>query len=323
MSARKLTIIRRILLAYALLTLVQVATHREDFPLSSFPMFSGTETFGTDARRTSLVGVTDQGEFPLSPFAVSGLLSAARLRMIFTRVRNAPPEEQARFTASIARRLRGKTKREHDMWGLRFYVDSWRVRPGLRGIRRPDRALEYAEFLPPESLLDELHRGSWAAPLPRGEDDWVAEPDASACRKRCEVISDPGASGGEAVRLVPHKRRSGSLRLQIPEGAAKVFVRMRTEAAPGDDVLEVELDGVTPEGAGQGLGSYKRVLPFDGWLWVSIAPGWPPLRIEANGPTQHELVLTARQGVIDVDQVWLAKTRKETPTSIAPVESGR
>src|SRR3954469_3955972 len=97
MSRLKFKIIRYSLLAYVLLTLWQIIDKREDFPLSSFPMFSHALSFPGVARRAVLVGVNEHGEVRFDPDEVSALMSAVRLRQIFQLVRKKSDAQQAEF----------------------------------------------------------------------------------------------------------------------------------------------------------------------------------------------------------------------------------
>jgi hypothetical protein len=316
-SRLKFSVIRYTLLAYVLLTLWQVLTKREDFPLSSFPMFA--REFKGNADRTVLVGVSEHGETSLNPQRISGLMSAPRLQKIFQQLQRKSDTEQADFMGRVASILSTKDDDDDRLWAVRFYTESWHTQPHLKGIEHPTRALEFAAYIPPERLRRTLAQeeksgvaGEGARPLPRG--DSLYELGTSACNQDCSVVADTLASEGHAVRL----ERGGSLHVTVPAGNFSLFVRVRTQAPGGDDHLSLELDGKKPKEAKDGLGNFKHQLPYDAWVWASLEPGWPALRLKTKRDGS-ELKLTADRAVLEVDQLWLAGSRTEIPTFNVPL----
>jgi hypothetical protein len=314
MSRLKFKIIRYSLLAYVLLTLWQVLAKREDYPLSSFPMFAQIRGFPGTAGRTRLVGVNEHGEVPLEAQDVSALMSAVRLQKIFQQLQKKSDAEQAEFMQRISRVLRRQGDEGEQFWALRFYTETWRTQLRLRGIESPSRQLEFAGYLPPRTLVDALKMETKTttpseAPRPLAAGDFLADLDASACESGCSSFDDPLASGGHALRLAP----GGSLHLTVPAGGMSLFVRMRTQAPSGDDHLALEVDGKRPKNAKDGIGNYKHDLPYDAWVWSSLEPGWPAFRLKARHGETAEIRLRAEHATIDVDQIWLARERTELP----------
>jgi hypothetical protein len=319
MSRLKFKIIRYTLLAYALLTLWQVFDKREDFPLSSFPMFAQVRGFPGTAGRTVLVGVNDHGEVPLDGKNISNLMSAPRLQKIFQQLQKKSDAEQAEFMSRVARMLQQGGDASEPLWGVRFYTETWRTQLHLKGIDHPQRELEFAGYIPPQQLVERLAAETKpgtptepARPLPAG--DTLFELDRSACGDDCTVIDDPLAGAGHALRLA----KGGSLHVTVPSGT-NLFVRMRTEANAGDDRLALEVDGKRPKNAKEGIGNYKHQLPYDAWVWASLEPGWPALTIKARRGETSELVFRADRAAIDVDQIWLSREQRELPTWNAPL----
>ncbi|HTQ07771.1 MAG TPA: hypothetical protein VMI54_28145 [Polyangiaceae bacterium] len=320
MSRLKFSIVRYTLLAYVLLTLWEVLGHREDFPLSSFPMFAQARGFPGRASRTVLVGVNEHGETTLNPQALSDLMSAVRLQKIFQGLQTKSDAEQADFMARVAGILSDKKDEDDRFWGVRFYTENWKTQLHLKGIDHPSRELEFAAYVPPERLKRDLANDAKTgapseAPRPLPSGDLLVELDADACAEACSVTSDPLASGGTALALA----RGGSLHVGVPAGSYTLFVRMRSKAPPGDDRLLVSVDGKRVKEAKDGVGNYKHQLPFDVWVWASLEPGWPALRLRTKGDPS-ELSLTADRADVEVDQIWLAKSRKELPLFNAPLE---
>jgi len=313
MSRLKFKIIRYSLLAYVLLTLWQIIAEREDFPLSSFPMFAHVGSFPGAARRAVLVGVSEHGEVTLDPGDVSALMSTVRLRQIFQLLRKKSGAQQTDFLRRIARVLERGDSDADRLWALRFYTETWRTQLDLKGMDTPARELEFAGYIPPPELVRALtaeeKSGTPNEPpraVPSG--DLLLDLDASACAESCAAIADPLAAGGHALRLAP----GGSLHASIPNGYS-LFVRMRTKAKPGADQLTLEYDGKRPKNGKDGLGNYKHALPFDAWVWASLEPGWPALRLQSNRGAATELVLRAGRAPIDVDEIWLSRERNELP----------
>jgi hypothetical protein len=322
MSRLKFKIIRYSLLAYVMLTLWQVLARREDYPLSSFPMFSQLRPFPGPATRTVLVGVSDRGEVPLESSDVSDLMSPVRLQKICQQVQKKSDAQRAEFMGRIVSVLsRGKDPAEQ-FWAVRFYTETWRTQLGLRGIDSPTRELDFAFYIPPPRLVEllatEAKTNTPAEPprsLPNG--DWLADLDGAACVEECSVVDDPLAAGGRALRLA----EGGSLHLTVPSGGYSLFLRLRTRARAGSDRLTLEVDGKRPKNVKDGLGNYKRQLASDGWVWASLEPGWPALRLKSKPEASSELVLRADRAPIEVDEIWLSREQKELPVWNARLES--
>jgi hypothetical protein len=313
MSGLKFKIIRYSLLAYVLLTLWQVIDKREDFPLSSFPMFAQVRGFPGTTGRTLLVGVNEHGEMPLEPGDISSLMGTVRLQKIFQQLQKKSDADRAEFMRRIARVLSHDASEADPLWALRFYTETWRTQLELKGIDHPSRELEFAGYIPPPHLLQALAKEAKTGapseePRPAPNGDLLVDLDASACAEACTVVGDPLAAGGHALRLAA----GGSLHASVPNGYA-LLVRMRTQAKPGDDRLALELDGKRSKNTKEGIGNYKQLLPFDAWVWASVEPGWPALRLKAKHGDTTELVLRAGRAPIDVDEIWLSHDRSELP----------
>jgi hypothetical protein len=317
-SRLKFSIIRYSLLAYVLLTLWQVLEHREDFPLSSFPMFSQARGFPGRAGRTVLVGVNEHGETKLEPQEVSDLLSAVRLQKIFQGMQKKSDAEQAEFMQRIGDILSAKAGATDRFWGVRFYTEYWKTQLQLKGMDHPTRELEFAGYVPPASLKsdlakDEKNGAPSESPRPLPSGDFLAELDPSACSSACTAVADPLASQGRALAL----ERGGALHLTLPAGSFTLFVRMRTAAPAGEDRLALTLDGKHVKDAKDGVGDYKHQLPTNAFVWASLEPGWPALSLRTKSGS--ELTLSAVAAAVEVDQVWLAKSRTELPIFNAPL----
>src|SRR5687768_337986 len=98
-SLPKRVCIGAVALLFVGLTIWQVEAQRDDWPLSSFEMYSGLQ--GKVASRTVTVGVSGEGEFDLGR-AKLGPFGAARLRHLSGKLeRN--PKRRARFLSTVQR----------------------------------------------------------------------------------------------------------------------------------------------------------------------------------------------------------------------------
>jgi hypothetical protein len=319
---------RRALYVYVALTLLEVVTRRDDFPLSRFPMFSQTRV-ARPATRRFLTAVSDAGEQPLEYNQVRSLLGGDLAARVVWKAAGRKRDVRKQMILKLAKRidslrLRGRPR----PYALRYYSQYFR---GGNAVTK----LVDAVYVPPPTLLERLseEQRSTAAPLPpekASHADHVVELDESHCSKRCAVVEDPLASAGSALRLAPSKRGRASAAFTLPAGSWFVLVRLRTKAAPPDDVVSFELESKRSKSSkskrskskrskqeSYEIGNHKGALPEEGWVWSSSQPGWPAL--ELAGAREQRVTLVARGGSVDIDQVWLSAKRSELPTWNAPV----
>jgi len=304
--------------AYMLLVLFQVATHREDWPLSCYPMYSTVAP--SVATRSVLVGVSDEGEFRLNA-AQTSPFTGARLRVVIGRLKSRP----ARFK-SFATRISDayESRREAAHWpvlqGIRAYTEEWKIRPGLAGIRHPHRELDVALYVPPHSLSARLRAESRGhatpeGPVPVAPGEVVVDLGADDCGENCAAIEDKYASNGASIALSGKRKRSGALETDVSLDAGEwfVFARLKsTEQFPGDSVL-LALDGGKERIA---LGNYKDVVSEEAWVWESQAPGARAVSVQVSGGRQH--LRLESEGRVLIDQLWFSRTRAELPVDNAP-----
>jgi hypothetical protein len=313
----RLAVVLSAALAFFVFTMVDVATGREDWPVSPYPMYS--EIPGRTASRYIIVGASDQGEFKLtddqtSPFRGSRLLS-------LNKSMERRPAKRAQFMQKIKDRY--DSRREQMGWpelrGIRFYTEVWQLRDDLVGLNDPERRLTSTTYFPPRPLLERLeaeaaHRAAAEPPLKVAAGDIVVDLGAQHCETACTAFGDALAAGATALRLAPPSDGKAALRVpvELPAGKAFVYLRMRTDARPGSDRVRVELDG-KPLASNQSLGNYRGELPEVGWVWASLAPGEPPLVLDNLPAGAHVLRLTSEVAV-DVDELWLSRRVPELPS---------
>lgn len=303
-------------------TIWQVATRRDDWPLSNFEMYSGLE--GPVSSRSVVKGVSDQGEFDLKGDMLP--LGGARLRHLNAKLeRN--KARQRRFVSFVQRRY--DERRAAAGWpvlqGIRSYSETWQIQRGLAGIDQPKRRATGSLYLLPESLRERLdaERAGQAPvmppqPLPAG--DALIEPGDADCGSGCEPIEDRHASGGRALRLRANGKAGASLtaRARLAAGRWLLFVRMRTPPASGSDRVTMKLDGERL-GRESEVGRYAATLGSGAWVWASEAPGERPLRVSVGADGEHTFSLELSQGSADIDQIWLSRARAELPVHNDPL----
>jgi hypothetical protein len=281
-------------------------------------MFSQARGFPGRASRAVLVGVNEHGETKLEANDVSDLFSTVRLRKIFQGMQTKSDAEQADFMQRIAGILSDKRGETDRFWGVRFYTESWKTQLHLKGMDHPSRELDLVGYLAPAALkralaADERSNKPSEGPRPLPSGDVLVELDASACAANCTAVPDPLASEGRALEL----ERGGSLHVAVPAGHFALLVRMRTAAPAGEDHLALTLDGKRVKDTKEGVGHYKHELPSGAFVWASREPGWPALHIQTKDGS--ELTLSADGAAVEVDQIWLAKSRAELPIFNAPL----
>lgn len=307
-------------LLFVSLTVWQVSAQRDDWPLSSFEMYSGLQ--GTTASRSVVKGVSEDGEFDLASGQI-GPFGGARLRHLNGKLAGSP-KRRARFLRVVQARYDAERQSSGApvLQALRSYSETWRIRPRLEGIEHPHRRRTGSTYLPPSALLSrlELERSGRAEPpvhRERGAGDQVLEAALAMCGGACSEVEDAAASGRGALELGNGGSISGTV--ELGAGTWSVFVRMKTLANQGTDRLSVSLDGKRV-GGGQGIGNYREWLGHGAWVWASAAPGEPALELKVPVAGTYNLKLGAKKGPVRIDQVWLARTRRELPITSDPVK---
>ncbi len=302
------------------LTIWQIKGQRDDWPLSSFEMYSGLQ--GKVASRSVTVGVSDEGEFDLTGVSL-GPIGGARLRHLSSKLeRN--PKRRARFLATVQARYEEQRQAAGLplLQGLRTYSETWKIAPGLAGIDRPARRSSGSTYFSPASLLAELElERAGRAPADAAREpapgDVVVEAAPEQCEPECVSVEDVYASAGRAVVLDAKGSGALSAAVSLEAGRWRVFVRVKSEAG-GQDRVALRLDGQRA-GPKEGLGNYGEWLGGGAWVWASAAPGAPPVELEVAGG-RHVLTLAVKQGSLRLDQIWLSRARRELPIFNDPVK---
>ena len=301
-------------LAFYGATMFDVATGREDWPISPYPMYSDMP--GSTASRFRISGVSQDGEFTLDD-AQTAPFHGSRL-LVISRKLERRPAKRAQFIRKLASRYDARRAEEGwpELHAIRFYREQWDLREYLKGNEHPEQTLVSTMYLPPRGLLERLSaeasgKAAPEAPLRVAAGDVIVDFARAQCAAGCSAFADQLAAGGTALRLSPASagRSSALASVELAAGRYVVFLRMRTTAEPGQDNLELELDG---ERKGE-LGNYRDELSDPGWVWASVAPANPPLTLEVKPSGPHALRLSSAAGA-DVDEIWLSQSARELPS---------
>jgi hypothetical protein len=312
LSPRKRAWIVGCAVAYVLATLWQVFWERDDWPLSSFAMYSKTKS--SVGRRRVMVGVSSRGEFE----AGEGV-GRFNLRHLDTKV---SPAKSARFLKQLVRS--NPTLAAHpDLQAIRIYQETWSIKQHLKGLDRPRRRLIRSHYFAPPALKQELSLQATGGPplpaslLPRG--DLLFELDTSSCNE-CDEFVDPQAGGGTAVWLsqTVDTEVGGQLNLAVtlPKGRWRVFARVRP-GAQAEASFGLSVKG--PGGATYEFGETWSHFPHDAWVWASLRPGLPPLLLNVKKQSEFRLVFRAGDAPVSLDQVWFSKQQRELPATSNPL----
>lgn len=321
-SRRQRLAVLLVAFAFVAATGWQVATKRDDWPLSAYKMYSGLQP--KTAHRVALRGVSDTGEFPLESrhtFPFTG----SRLRHVNQKLAR-KPEHQAGFMRRVQERYEAqRSAKGWPVWqGIRTYSERWTIRPGLAGIERPQRRWVSSYYLPPSPLLAALKAERAGAPPPEprsvSPSDVLVELAEPGCNgdDGCSFFQDRYASQGSAARLKASDEHVASISAEVvlDEGSWSLFVRMRSDSAKSADEVSVWLDGARVGS----VGNFAHALGGGAWVWASRKPGSKAHRLTVSHPGPHQLRFELEKGKLAVDQLWLSRSARELPTFNEPVQ---
>ena len=299
--------------AFYAATMVDVATGREDWPISPYPMYSDMP--GTTASRWTINGVSETGEFKLND-AQTAPFHGARLLSINKSLERRPAK-RSQFIRKLVSRYESERRSEGwpELHAIRFYRETWDLHEYLNGVERPRKELVSAMYLPPSALVARLSaeadgKAAPEPPLPAPPGDVLVDLATAQCETACGGLPDALAASGNALRLATASGfGSVSAHVELATGVYFVFLRMRTAPDTERDKVRLELDG---QQRGE-LGNYRQERPGGGWVWVSASAATPPLELEITQAGPHTLRLSTTTPV-DVDELWLSRSVREIPS---------
>lgn len=306
----------------------QVVSKRDDWPLSSYPMYSGLQRPGVVREELRAVAATGELTFtaehlaPLSPRTVSMVLRHSGSK-------HAAAVRRAIFERYYQRRAAG----EHDgplLSSLRQYQNSWQIRPDLSNVHKPKTKLlrTIPAFEP--RLMDALEqqsrdRGQPQAPISAGAGAIILDAATASLGGGASLGPDRFGVSGAAVTLpaddaaTAHVLASPSsyvdFTFQAPPGSYKLWLRGKSKHAKQDSVW-VQLDsevGTDQTRFPGGLGQFRDTYPANAFGWASATPLGKPETVRMKGDAPHVLRVSVREGPVVIDQIVLSQLWQENP----------
>lgn len=318
----------------SVLTLLQVwqcTAERDDWPLSSFPMYSVRQS--SVQKLFSLFAVTESGEVKLAKALTEPYVGPRLERVLRTDFDGgvrAVAENLCRNISRLSPELRGDLSPE-TVVGLRVYRLDWKISPSLQGAKGKGKVRAQVPVLCPErkAQLERQLTGGTNVGFTRApagsvvlEADGVAGQPEASTTPRAGNVQDVRASQGRAT-VLDSGSSSASVRLefQAPKGTYNLWVRVRADSASKAS-LRVQANDQIDTTAGTLLDSVTRPAPGypDGvYAWISSEPGRPPTRLELPQAAQQSLQVTVVEGRAVVDQVLLTPGWPEPRVDNSPV----
>jgi hypothetical protein len=303
----------------------QAVSKRDDWPLSSYPMYS--ELQSRVIQRYTLAGVTAEGEVELTSDYTSPW-TRGRLRKLLTGdFRDAAPQ-LITATCENLRELKAA-----DISALRLYKNDWEMNSELEGMNERGKLRGVVPMLCPqtrEAILAQQQAGpAKATTAPSGS--LLFEAEELQLSGNVTMVEEPNASKGKAVRLSgtenPEKPTASpgtSLRVEfdLAPGSYHVWLRVKAEvnASEASVWLQVNDEIGTKRGtAYTKLNKPVSEYPDAAFAWVSKKPGYPPAAIELSGSGKHRLLVSIREASPVVDQIVLTTAWPEQPAHNLPL----
>ena len=148
MKAYRRYVVTFVVLGYAIASAYEVKNDRDDWPLSTYNMYSGIQ--GRHYGQRALVGVSDKGEFQLDGAATMPLTDATTKYVLqgFGRNRAKMREGLELMKENYdSRRARG-LHHGPDLIGMRLYSERWDLKPDASNVGSPHRRKEFSVTFP-------------------------------------------------------------------------------------------------------------------------------------------------------------------------------
>lgn len=310
----------------------QVVAQRDDWPLSSYPMYSGLQRPHVMKQELRAVSASGELEFtsehlePLSPRTVSLVL------------RHSNPKygndvRRAILGHYYERRASGK----HDgpiLSSLRQYQYSWAIRSDLSNRSKPKvsvlRTLPAFDPRVTDALNEQSRgRGEVPAAFEAGSGAVVVNLASGELGGGAQRVADRFAADGFAVALPKDSAASSrvsaaptayvDVAFRAPAGRYYVWVRGKTKRGTKQDSVWLQFDSERSTDKTRyrdGLGQFRETYPANAFGWASVTPLDKPAIADLAGEEAHVLRVSVREGPLVVDQVVLSRTWQENPGEI-------
>lgn len=305
----------------------QTLAKRDDWPLSSYPMYSGAQP--GHISRGELLAVSPAGEVSLTAEQVDPMTP----RTVGMVLRHASPKHQTAIRRAIidhyyARKAAGA----HDgpqLSSLRRYQHTWKLRPDISNRDKPKSSI--SQVLPAfdpavmRALKDESRgKGSAPAPITVSKDSVVLHMADANLQGQAQLESDAFAARGKAVTFTTPSDTSvqatpsafADLEFSAPPGRYKLWLRGKSKKGTKHGSVWLQFDeeiGTATTRYAKGFGQFREVYPTNAFGWASATPLDKPETITLAGNGKHRLRVSGREGPVVLDQVVLSKEWVENP----------
>lgn len=321
MSVGRVVLAASLCLTIVSLQLWQTVAERDDWPLSSFPMYSWRQPRG--ATRFTLVGVTATGEEVLTGDHTRPL-TGARLRAVLGKGAKQAGKSLVPTLCQNLQKLGGEFS------ALRIYRHDWRINAELKGLGKKGKLVSVVPVLCPaqrERLEAASTKGAPpVVPVQAPPDTIVLEAEGAEIAGEATVVDDKQASGGRAVSLqgakstAPHSSSSRlTLRFEAPAGKYRLWLRGKTATKASLWAQVNEQIGTSDSLSSDGVGHFTDGFPKGVYVWSSRTPGASPVTVKFVETGAQSLVISLRNGRAELDQVVLTKHWPEHPLHHHPV----
>ncbi|HEX2731185.1 MAG TPA: hypothetical protein VHM70_06260 [Polyangiaceae bacterium] len=317
MTVSRLVLAVGLCVALAGSQLWQSAFERDDWPLSSYPMYSHLQP--RVVGDYSLVGVTAGAEVPLGPQYTRPLVGA-RLRAVLRADISSADEA---LVPTLCGNLR-KAKRD-DIASLRVYKRIWAINPELVGLHSPPFLAAATPLICRETkarLLAERRGTSEPDPaMPAPADALVFELEEGMSDGPVTIVDDRYAHGGKALRIDAAQARL-SFSFKVPAGTYALWLRgkLSTDAKPENAGVEFTDGSLSDTDAPlEPPPAFNAGFPAGVYVWSSNGPAAPPIKRQFSNSAEQQLVIVVKGGPLILDQLVLTQRWPERPLSGAPV----
>lgn len=310
MSPLRVTVAVVILGVIALAQLLQTIFERDDWPLSSFPMYSWKQP--RVVTQYELVGVTAEGEHKLTPQHTAPLTNARLRALLNANIKTTAATLVPAVCENLVK-LGGP-----ELSALRVYRKDWKINRQLKDLRTRGKLSTTIPLMCPnqnEAIEAQKNQPPQVIEAPPGS--VILEAEVLELSGEARIVNDSRAHEGKAVSLSgeasedePATPPASSMVAHFNVEAGKYNVWLRSKAVKGAKSQSVWLQVNDEVGTKRGLvlsdlATPAPKYPVDAYAWTSKKAGHDPVRIEFKQTGPQTLVISNRQGSPVIDQVLL------------------
>jgi hypothetical protein len=304
--------------------LLQTLLERDDWPLSSYPMYSWRQP--SVATKFDIFALTADGEVKLSSQHTKPLTGSRLRRLLGANAKTTAATLVPVVCKNLAK-LNGPAPS-----ALRVYKKDWRINSQLKDFDTPGRLHTIVPVLCPEQA--EVIRAQKEHPAPG-----IAAPPGSVILEAedlqlnggAQVIADTQAHHGKAVSLNgppsesnPEAASSASVTAKFNAEAGKYHVWLRSKAVKGkkDHSVWLQLNNDVDTDVGISLSDLANPTPnypIDAYAWTSKKSGREPVVVQFDTSGSQTLVISNRRGTPIIDQVLLTPGWAHHPVHNSPL----